>query len=272
MWGQICYVSVVMPKKPIIKQIDHIFIIPNDVDAAFDFLTKQIKLPVHWPMQKMPEGFLTATCGISFNNISLELVKFKDPSSASASGFGIAFEPQDNIEEAIEAMKQRNISFDDPIPFFINTHGGARKKLFTNIFLPSLSIDMHVFLCKFHYDQKSGQAYKAVNYDGGPLGIKSIKEIIIGTNNYKSSCKEWAAILDPHHEITQGYWQVGEGPAIRIIQSDKNSIESFVVAVESLQKAQKYLLSINLPHVFASNYIDINSKIISPAKFKFIEG
>jgi hypothetical protein len=53
--------------------------------------------------------------------------------------------------------------------------------------------------------------------------------------------ERWQKLLDPLQASSQGVWSVGAGPAIRVIQADKDGIRGLVVNVKSLQQARRFL-------------------------------
>jgi hypothetical protein len=50
-----------------------------------------------------------------------------------------------------------------------------------------------------------------------------------------------AVLLNPLQASSQGVWPVGAGPAIRVIQADKDEIRGLVVNVKSLQQVRRFL-------------------------------
>jgi hypothetical protein len=53
--------------------------------------------------------------------------------------------------------------------------------------------------------------------------------------------EHWRKLLSPVEATSQGVWPVGPGPAIRVIQADKDGILGLAINVKSLQQARHFL-------------------------------
>ncbi len=76
---------------------------------------------------------------------------------------------------------------------------------------------------------------------GGPLGLISVKEVIIGMADFEGSRKRWQNLLAPAPEDAPGRWPIGDGPAIHLIPHDRDAIVALVLKVASLEKAKVFL-------------------------------
>jgi hypothetical protein len=77
--------------------------------------------------------------------------------------------------------------------------------------------------------------------EGGPLGVKYVKEVELGVKNVGKSMADWRVLLDPVKPISEDTWKIGEGPTLRLTLDKENSIKSISVRVKSLRKARKFL-------------------------------
>lgn len=79
--------------KPVVKKVDHITISSTDAPGLFNFFTRELGLPVAWPLAEYP-GFTTG--GVQAGNVNIESLhmgKSGAPATASADIYGIVFEP-----------------------------------------------------------------------------------------------------------------------------------------------------------------------------------
>ena len=130
---------------------------------------------------------------------------------------------------------------------------GAKQTLFTNVTLLGLSdtplpVDaaMHVFLSEYSpaYVDVAGRHARIrkelVASGGGPLGVDSMREVVVGVTDVDTLRARWQQLLSPAPAI-QGAWQVGTGPAIRTVPAKENRVEELVVRVTSLARAKQFL-------------------------------
>ena len=68
-----------------------------------------------------------------------------------------------------------------------------------------------------------------------------MREIVVGTSDLATVRPRWQRLLDPARPTRDGAWQVGTGPAIRIVPAKANRVEALVVRVRSLARAKAIL-------------------------------
>ncbi|MFN2203432.1 MAG: hypothetical protein ACK2UO_19710 [Caldilineaceae bacterium] len=107
--------------------------------------------------------------------------------------------------------------------------------------------DGMVFLVKYNPGWRATDAERRrsiadfIARRGGSLGLISVKEVVIGTTNLMSAYARWHKLLYPAEETDQGCWQLGDGPAIRLIAAEQDAIHHLVWEVESLAEAYQVL-------------------------------
>src|SRR5690606_3493598 len=77
--------------------------------------------------------------------------------------------------------------------------------------------------------------------DGGPLGVEAVKEVVVGVSDLKIARGLWQKLLDPTPLSGPGMWQVGDGPAIRLVEAKENTAQGLVITVQSLPRAKTFL-------------------------------
>jgi hypothetical protein len=76
---------------------------------------------------------------------------------------------------------------------------------------------------------------------GGPLGVTGIKEVILGTTDLATAARLWQSLLEPVRPSAPGLWQIGDGPANRLVHANDNLVQGLVITVKSLSRAIAFL-------------------------------
>jgi hypothetical protein len=239
------------PAEEPIRQIDHVMIKADDPRDVFAFFTETLGLPVAWSLEERG-GVVSG--GVGFGNVNVEAIRFPGqlslPSRAQLTGFG--FEPS-SLPACLDELRRRGVPFGPLRPLIVTDSHGAKQTLFTNVTLLGLSdtalpIDaaMHIFLSEYsptYVDVGSRRARiseELVASGGGSLGVISMREVVLGASDVGTMRARWQRLLSPVRPI-QGAWQVGTGPAIRIVAAKANRVEELVVRVASLARARAFL-------------------------------
>lgn len=77
--------------------------------------------------------------------------------------------------------------------------------------------------------------------DGGPLGVQYVKEIVVGATDHARTRQPWQRLLDPRKMGDDGVWQVGDGPAVRVVPAPENGMQARIIKVSSLDRARTFL-------------------------------
>lgn len=130
-------------------------------------------------------------------------------------------------------MDAQGIRHGAPTPFRSMQPDGSFTTRWTTVALPDVSNDdVEIFLCQFGDDlpaRRLRTLEQLRSGDGGPLSVQSIKEIVYGASDVKRMQLHWRKLLNPRQELSPGVWQVGAGPALRLIQADKDGIQGLAV-------------------------------------------
>ena len=235
-----------------IRRIDHIMIRADDPAAVYAFFTDVLRLPVAWPMMSPREG--VATGGVGVGNVNLEAIRFPGQSNqvGRAQLLGFAFEPAP-LAESLAELHRRGISYGEPRPLVAPRPDGSKSTLWTNVTLPQFSdgeaavATMHVFVSEYNPtyvnvdDRRERLRRQLAENGGGPLGIEAVKEVIIGVRDVEAARRLWQTLLDPTRPSAPGRWQVGDGPAIRLVPARENTTQRLVITVASLPRATAFL-------------------------------
>src|SRR5687767_4358380 len=237
---------------PPIRRIDHIMIRADDPARLYAFFTEVLTLPVAWPLMSPREG--VATGGAGFGNVNVEAIRFPGQ-KAQASGaqlLGFGFEPS-ALAESLAELDRRAITHGDPRPLIVTGPNGSKNALWTNVTLRQFSdgeaadATMHVFLSEYSptyvdvEQRRERLRAQLTESGGGPLGVEDVKEVIVGVSDLKAARSLWQRLLDPAPASGSSTWQVGDGPAIRLVQSKDDMTQGLVIRVKSLQRAKAFL-------------------------------
>lgn len=232
-------------KDGVVKKIDHILLTPKDPKGLYDFLTRELKLPPAWDYRSY--GEFASGAGFA-GNVNLESALFEDESIKTDSKItGIAFEPAAETGKIILELDAAKIPHQEPQPFFQGT-GENKQKAWTTMGLTDLLPGTIIFTCEYHYPKEAFDGYKKMVQDaleksqGGPAGIEYVSEILLLVKDKPGALKKWQKFLAPSNE-KNGCFKIGNGPAIRIAESEKNCVRSIKFKVKSLEKARQFLKS-----------------------------
>jgi hypothetical protein len=232
----------------VIRQIDHVRIASNEAKELFELLSVALRLPVVWPMSDYG-GF--ASGGVAVGNVNLEVVDVDAEAGDAAKSrwTGFALEPAP-LETSLRELDARGIPHGAAAPFRKWELGKFPTTLWTTVSLPTVSSDAcEIFFCEYAEDvaaRRQRLLKELESRDGGPLGIRSVREIVLGARDVARARAAWQQLLDPTEAIEAGAWPVGGGPAIRVVQADKDGIQGLVIEVKSLAAARLFLKSIEL--------------------------
>lgn len=76
---------------------------------------------------------------------------------------------------------------------------------------------------------------------GGVLGVEGVKEVIVGATDLPAEEERWKRLFDPTPLAADGTWQLGTGPAIRLVADREDRLQALVLKVTSLEKAKAFL-------------------------------
>ena len=236
---------------PPIRQIDHIMIRTGNPHELYTFFTETLQLPVAWPITSPRAGVTTG--GVSFGNVNIEAIQFPGQKDARPRLVGFALEPS-ALNDSITELTRRGVALGERRPLIATAADGSKRTLWTNVALRPFSdsdspadATMHVFLSEYspayvNVEERRARLRKQLAASGGgPLGIVEVKEVIIGATDVAAARRHWQSLLDPIRSSTANSWQIGDGPAVRLVPATENRIQTLVIRVASLERATTFL-------------------------------
>lgn len=218
------------PDRAVVHCVDH-FIVPlADPRPALDLLTGELGLPLAVPWGELEDG--TGNGVVELGNVQLELLNLGTPPPQTPARVGaIAFEPPPIGDALVAELDRRGLPHMPPAP----------AGYWTNIFFGGfLGDEAFVFSCRFHHPAIRDRAATRAALeaaDGGELGVTGVVELVIGTTGWQESVERWQALLDPIASVEPGYWRIGDGPAVRIVEGAENGVREVVLGVRSVERA-----------------------------------
>ena len=104
---------------------------------------------------------------------------------------------------------------------------------------------------------------------GGPLGIQSIREIVIAARNLETDRAAWKQLLEK--KTSSGNHLSGSGPSIRLIGGSRDFISEMVFNVKSLDRAGKFLDKQQLLGTSSSEKLTLDPSKIQGLKIGLME-
>ena len=267
---------------PPVRQIDHIMIRATDPGRLYAFFTELLQLPVAWPMMTPRPGVTTG--GVGFGNVNVEAIQFPEqkPRPSPAQLLGFAFEPAP-LRECLAELDRRGLTYGELRPIAATGQDGSRSTRWTNVTLRQFSdsdgpadATIHVFLTEYSptyvnvEERRERLRQQLTERGGGPLGIEAVKEIVIGVIDLEAARGLWQKLLDPARSSETNAWQVGSGPAVRLVKANSNEIQELVVLVNSLPRAKAFLQERALLGRYAEEEATIESSKIDGLNIRLV--
>lgn len=227
-----------------------------------------MQLPIAWPMTSPRAGVMTG--GVGFGNVNIEAIQFPGQADPRPRLVGFAFEPS-GLDESLIELNRRGLALGERRPLFATGPDGAKRTLWTNVTLRQFSdsdsaadATIHIFLSEYspthvNVDERRARLRaQLVNNRGGPLGVLDVKEVIIGAVDVAMARRLWQRLLDPTPPASSDTWQIGTGPAIRLVPASGNRVETLLIPVASLERAKAFLREKQLLGVDSARQVTID--------------
>lgn len=258
----------------IVRQIDHVLIESAEPESLFSLLSETFQLPVVWPMSDYGRF---ASGGVAAGNVNLEVIRAPAARAGGARSrwAGFALEPEPLVASLAE-LQARGISHGAPAPFTSKGPDGSAITLWTTVGLPSVSHDAApVFLCEYAFDvpARRRQSLEELRVRrGGPLSIRSVREIVLGSTDVRDLQARWQALLAPRQPSPPGVWALGAGPAVRVAAAPQTGVRGLVVTVDSLPEARRFLAERGLLGEARQDQLVLNGPDLTGLNITLVEG
>ncbi len=260
-----------------VRQVDHILILTNDPEPVFRLFSETLALPIAWPYQSYGAF---ASGGVSFGNVNLEIVKMATPDTARSAEnqaqradkglAAFALKPS-SVAEIVAWLDARGLKHAMPAPFHQKDPSGKEQLLWT-VIRTSLPPAQCAFFCKYTFDRSAERARLAqvlAHRDGGPLGIRSAAELVLGVRDLAGAQRDWQSLLG--RPASGARWELGSGPAIRLIAAQEDRLTTLRIKVKSLVAARAFLRSQNLLGLDTPREIALRPSAVGSADIRLVE-
>jgi len=253
-----------------ITRIDHFFVSSPKAEKLFKLFKEELKLPVSWEYKNWGSF---ASGGISLGNVAFEFVSFD--SLLRTKFDAIALEPRQSVEEFVLVLDANQIAHDTIEPNTYKKKDGSIGG-WSNLNLPDLlPKEVGFFIC----DYKQREEVKAANRKdsielierkGGSLGIFSLKEIVITSNDLINSRLKLSKLPGIANNNTE-LFSFSSGTSIRLKNSPTSGIEKIVILVNSLVKTKEYLRSNGLLETVSTEDVFMKASAIEGLRIQFVD-
>ncbi|MEO6447584.1 MAG: hypothetical protein ABIP66_20705 [Gemmatimonadaceae bacterium] len=217
-----------------------------------------------------------ASGGVAVGNVNVEVLRSSAPNSGAASSriTGFALEPEPLMESLAE-LRERGIPYGRPAPFRFRGPDGSTTTLWTTVGLPSISNDAaEIFFCVYEHDVGASRGRWLAQLrarNGGPLSVRSVREVVYGAVDASGTRHQWQALLSPVEASSTGVWSVGGGPAIRVAQASENGILGVVISVDSLHRARQFLVERGLLGTESPGEITLGGRALRGVSIRLVQ-
>jgi len=257
-----------LPSESLVRKIDHIVIHSDDPEKMMQLLSEKLALPVVWPLQ--PFGTFSSG-GIGFGNVIIEIGRV----SGQPGLVGIGLEPKpSSVAEVLAGLDARALKHDAPNPHYQKDRAGENQLAWTTFGLTALPPAHTAFFCKYNIsvdESRVWQRRELQNRSGGPLGIESVVELVIGARDIAAAQHEWSLLLGPLRTGEEFIWQIGSGPAIRLVAAQEDHLVMLRVKVTSLERARAFLKSENLLGLDGAREISLERSHVAGTDIRLVE-
>jgi len=264
-----------------IRQIDHIMIRTGDPRELYAFFAETLRLPTAWPTTSPRPGVMTG--GVGFGNVNVEAIQVPGQTESRPRLIGFAFEPS-ALDESLIELNRRGLTSGERRPLVATGPDGSKRTLWTNVTLTQFSdsdnpadATIHIFLSEYsptyvNVDERRARLRsQLVNSGGGPLGVVAVKEVIVGAVDLEVARQRWQKLLDPIPSTTSNTWQIGSGPAVRLVPANENRIQTLLIRVASLERAKAFLRDRQLLGADAAGQVTIDPSKVGGLDLRLVD-
>lgn len=220
---------------PIVSRAHWIVVhIRNDetFTSLYEFFKDELQLPVFFPPEKWGSArYATVLAG----NVILEVCgpypKTPIPGTELMARCNtLIFRPFESGQASADELAKRGIKYEGP-----------KKSGLQNVIVFDLKIPINISATKEPgKDSIIGSLRNDLeSRNGGPIGLKNVKELYIGYNS-KEHLDRWINFIKPAKH-KKNLWYLSEEPNLRFVEDETERIRAIVFKVESLKKTTDYL-------------------------------
>lgn len=264
-----------------IRQIDHIMIRTGDPRELVCPLRGDVAAADRVAADEPACGCLDWRRWI--RNVNVEAIQFPGQTDPRPRLLGFALEPS-ALDASVIELNRRGLTSGERRPLVATGPDGSKRTLWTNVTLRQFSdsdspadATIHIFLSEYsptyvNVDERRARVRaQLVNSGGGPLGVVDVKEVIIGAVDMEAARQLWQKLSDPTPSATSTTWQIGGGPAVRLVPADENRIQALLIRVASLEREKAFLRDRQLLGAEASGQVTIDPSKVGGLDLRVVD-
>jgi hypothetical protein len=93
-----------------------------------------------------------------------------------------------------------------------------------------------------HDEKRAAEALALKEKAGGALGVESVREVVVGVRDYAKAEANWNKLFAPVEASARGLWEIADGPAVRLVESESDEIQALILKVTDTERAKTFLL------------------------------
>ncbi|MFH1717210.1 MAG: hypothetical protein ABIF19_07660 [Planctomycetota bacterium] len=200
--------------------------------ALHEFLTDELQLPVFFGPEKWGGARYTA---ILAGDVILEICgPFPNtpiPGTELMARYNtLIFRPYESAQASADELAKRPIKYDGPSKSDLQS---------INVFDLGMPVNISATKEPGKDSKVDSLRNDLKSRNGGPLGLKNVKELYIGYNS-KERLDRWINFVQPAKH-KKNLWYLPEEPNLRFVEDESERIQALVIRVESLKNAIAYL-------------------------------
>jgi len=278
-----------VPLEVLVRQVDHITLNADEPEQLFRLFTETLGLPVDapWRSLQVATNRTISVGSVGFDSIYVELGHVQDRPPGL---MGVGLEPGGSVSDVVAGLDAQGLKHGAPaLHYAIDSSGtikdssGKPELAYTTVSMTSL-LPGEIFFCQYdaaHMLSRYGAADAGArrarfqrdlqNHGGGPLGIQSIVELGIGVSDITAAKRDWRILLGPPQAGEEFVWQLGAGPAIRLVAAPEDHLVLLRMKVKSLERARAFLKRENLLGLDTGHELALERSRVGPADIRFVE-
>lgn len=255
-------------RPPVVHRIDHVMTLLPDmaaVDRMQALFADTLGLPLWYEPAVLRDAnrptFAFYNTGVYVGGAFLEFLTFNveegtAPSEASARFSGFAFES--GVSSIADHLDERGIARSGNTEIALRNSSGGIDTLVTNILVRDLSRSgTTIFFSHNHPELFDNPSFRFTRLPpiqtnaehhahfmellaeagGGALGLVRASELVISTPAFEDMRSAIGGLLDPIQEVEPGFWELPEGPGLRLVRGDDYAVTRLVLTVRSMATA-----------------------------------
>ncbi|HEX7312700.1 MAG TPA: hypothetical protein VF297_02200 [Pyrinomonadaceae bacterium] len=94
---------------------------------------------------------------------------------------------------------------------------------------------------KDHDEKRAADLARLRDAGGGAVGLEAVEEITAGVRDLDAARELWKRLYTPAAETAPGLFRTGDDPAVRLVHAERDSIQTLVLKVSDLARAESSL-------------------------------